>query len=152
MCSTIRPPFLRHFRWWMLDNGLLPEADTIKLYYRSHSRGTKNMYWHYIYFCSKNALSSQIHNNTSIDNIVSQCFHVLAFLIFRFVRKQFCLSLACTPPRHRYQQEEKIMSNDVTMFGYFMKQITMEIKTAKRTLAIKYQFRIYNAIIWQNDN
>ena len=33
------------------------------------------------------------------------------------------------------------------MFGYFMKQITMEIKTAKRTLAIKYQFRIYNAII-----
>ena len=48
---------------------------------------------------------------------------------------------------HRYQQKEKMMSNDVIMFDYFMKQITMQMETAQRTWAVKYQFRIYNAII-----
>ena len=40
-----------------------------------------------------------------------------------------------------------MMSNDVIMFDYFMKQITMQMETAQRTWAVKYQFRIYNAII-----
>ena len=40
-----------------------------------------------------------------------------------------------------------MMPNDVAMFGYFMKQITLQMETAQRTWAEKYQFKIYNAII-----